>query len=92
MAKLPSRREETLGGFVVHGIPFPVETDPDSLAFLKKMTPIQIEQEYRIAYLHSYGQDSPWFAAAHQPPADRLQGPEDRVHLPAAARQRHVHR
>ena len=42
MAKLPSRREETLGGFVVHGIPFPVETDPDSLAFLKKMTPIQI--------------------------------------------------
>ncbi len=63
MAKLPSRREETLGGFVVHGIPFPVETDPDSLAFLKKMTPIQIEQEYRIAYLHSYGQDSPWFAA-----------------------------
>ena len=62
MAKLPSRQEETLGGFIVHGIPFPVETDPESLAFLKKMQPIQIEQEYKINYLPSYGQDSPWFA------------------------------
>ena len=62
MAKLPSRREESLGGFIVHGIPFPKETDPESLAFLKRMTPIQIEQEYKIAYLHSYGQDSPFFA------------------------------
>ncbi|HDH25163.1 MAG TPA: nucleotide-binding protein [Actinobacteria bacterium] len=26
------------------------------------MAPIQIEQEYSITYLHSYGQDSPWFA------------------------------
>ena len=62
MAKLPSRREETLGGYIVHGVPFPVETDPESLAFLKKLAPIQIEQDYRITYLHSYGQDSPWFA------------------------------
>ncbi|HSR46302.1 MAG TPA: OB-fold domain-containing protein [Acidimicrobiia bacterium] len=59
-----ARREETLGGFVVHGVPFPVETDPDALAFLKRMTPIQIEQQYSITYLHSYGQDSPWFAGA----------------------------
>jgi uncharacterized OB-fold protein len=58
------RREETLGGFVVHGVPFPVETDPDALAFLKRMAPIQVEQEYSITYLHSYGQDSPWFAGA----------------------------
>ena len=64
MAKLPTRQPETLGGYVVHGIPFPKQTDPDSLAFLKQMAPIQIEQEYRITYLHSYGQDSPWFAAA----------------------------
>ncbi len=63
MAKLPSRREETLGGYVVHGIPFPASTEPEALEFLKKMTPIQIEQEYKITYLHSYGQDSPWFAA-----------------------------
>jgi uncharacterized OB-fold protein len=59
-----ARREETLGGFVVHGIPFPVEIDPDALAFLKRMAPVQIEQEYSITYLHSYGQDSPWFAGA----------------------------
>jgi uncharacterized OB-fold protein len=64
VAKLPDRREESMGGFVVHGVPFPVETDPDALAFLKRLAPIQIEQEYSITYLHSYGQDSPWFAGA----------------------------
>ena len=64
MAKLPDRREESMGGFIVHGIPFPVETDPDALAFLKQLAPIQIDQEYSITYLHSYGQDSPWFAGA----------------------------
>jgi len=64
MTKLPDRREETLGGYVVHGVPFPLETDPDALAFLKRMAPLQIEQEYSISYLHSYGQDSPWFAGA----------------------------
>jgi uncharacterized protein len=62
MSKLPTRREETLGGYILHGVPFPRETDPDALAFLKRMTPIQIEQVYKITYLHSYGQDSPWFA------------------------------
>lgn len=64
MTKLPKKRDETLGGYIVHGIPFPVETDPEALAFLKKMTPIQIEQDYSITYLHSYAQDSPWFAGA----------------------------
>ncbi len=62
MANLPERREESLGGFIVHGVPFPLETDPEALAFLKKMAPLQIEQEYKITYLHSFGQDSPWFA------------------------------
>jgi uncharacterized OB-fold protein len=62
MSDNPERRDETLGGFIVHGVPFPVSTDPDSLAFLKKMAPLRIEQEYSITYLHSYGQDSPWFA------------------------------
>jgi uncharacterized OB-fold protein len=62
MPKLPNRREESLGGFIVHGVPFPRQTDPASLALLKQMTPLQIEQEYCINYLHSYGQDSPWFA------------------------------
>lgn len=64
MPELPSRQPEKLGGYIVHGIPFPVETDPDSLAFLKRMAPLQIEQDYKITYLHSYGQDSPWFAGA----------------------------
>jgi len=63
MTKLPDRRPETLGGYIVHGVPFPIETDPDALAFLKRMAPLQIEQDYSITYLHSYGQDSPWFAA-----------------------------
>jgi hypothetical protein len=62
MSKLPEQRDETLGGYIVHGVPFPVDTDPEALAFLKKMSPIEIEQEYKITYLHSYGQDSPWFA------------------------------
>jgi uncharacterized OB-fold protein len=63
MAKLPEQREETLGGYIVHGVPFPVDSSPEAMAFLKKMAPIQIEQEYQITYLHSYGQESPWFAA-----------------------------
>jgi uncharacterized OB-fold protein len=62
MPKLPARRDETLGGYVVHGVPFPLSTDDEALEFLKRMAPIQIEQEYKITYLHSYGQDSPWFA------------------------------
>jgi hypothetical protein len=62
MSKLPARREETLGGYIVHGVPFPASLDDEALEFLKKMAPILIEQEYKITYLHSYGQDSPWFA------------------------------
>ena len=62
MSKLPARREETLGGYIIHGVPFPVSTDEETLQLLKQMAPIRIEQEYKITYLHSYGQDSPWFA------------------------------
>ncbi len=76
MAKLPEKRPETLGGYIVHGVPFPVETDPDALAFLKRMAPLQIEQDYQITYLHSYGQDSPWFAAATQKKLLASQDPE----------------
>ena len=77
MTKLPSKREETLGGYIVHGIPFPIETDPDSLAFLKKLSPIQIEQDYQITYLHSYAQDSPWFAGLTQKKLLANQDPVD---------------
>jgi len=77
MAKLPDKREETLGGYIVHGIPFPVDTDPESLAFLKRMAPIQIEQDYKITYLHSYAQDSPWFAGLTQKKLLANQDPVD---------------
>jgi uncharacterized protein len=63
MPTLPARKEESLGGYIVHNVPFPRDTDPESLSILKRLTPISIEQEYKITYLHSYGQDSPWFAA-----------------------------
>jgi len=62
MAKLPDKQPETLGGTIVHGLPFPLDTTPEALAWLKEMAPIQIEQQYSIVYLHSYAQDSPWFA------------------------------
>lgn len=58
----PTKREETLGGFVLHNVPFPRELNEETLALLKQMAPIQIEQPYGITYLHSYGQDSPFFA------------------------------
>ena len=62
MAKIPNKQHESLGGTIVHNLPFPLETSPEALAWLKKMAPIQIEQPYSIVYLHSYAQDSPWFA------------------------------
>ncbi len=62
MTKLPTRRPETLGGTIVHNIPFPTLLNEETLALLKGMSPIQIEQVYSINYLYSYGQDSPFFA------------------------------
>ena len=62
MAKLPDRREEKTGGSVVHKVPFPKDLTPKTLADLQDMAPILIEQPYAIRYLHSYGQDSPFFA------------------------------
>ncbi|RME86263.1 MAG: Zn-ribbon domain-containing OB-fold protein [Caldilineae bacterium] len=62
MARQPNKREETLGGTIVHGLPFPTELTPEALEWLRAMQPIRIEQEYSITYLHSYAQDSPWFA------------------------------
>lgn len=62
MSRLPDRREERLGGHVVHKLPFPREPGTEDLERLKGMTPLLVEQEYLIRYLHSYGQDSPFFA------------------------------
>jgi uncharacterized OB-fold protein len=60
--KPQTKREETLGGYILHNVPFPCELDQEALAALKNLTPIQIEQPYAVTYLHSFGQDSPWFA------------------------------
>ena len=56
------KMEETFGGYVLHNIPFPIELDEAALASLKMMAPILIEQPYSVTYLHSFGQDSPFFA------------------------------
>jgi uncharacterized OB-fold protein len=57
-----AKRPETLGGYVVHNLPFPTDLDEEALERLKQMAPVQIEQPYSITYLHSYAQDSPFFA------------------------------
>jgi uncharacterized OB-fold protein len=56
------KMEETFGGYVLHNVPFPEELDEAALRSLKKMAPILVEQPYAVTYLHSYGQDSPFFA------------------------------
>jgi hypothetical protein len=60
--KESNKMEETFGGYILHNLPFPENLDQDALASLKDMGPILIEQPYSITYLHSYGQDSPFFA------------------------------
>jgi uncharacterized OB-fold protein len=62
MAKLPRNFEETLDGTIVWDLPFPVVLDAQGLAALKKMRPLRVRYPYKIEYLHSYGQDSPFFA------------------------------
>ncbi len=62
MTKLPEKQPESLGGTIVHNMPFPRDLSPEALAWLKNMAPISIEQPYSMIYLHSYAQDSPWFA------------------------------
>ena len=57
-AKLP----ETDDGTILFTVPFPAELTPETLAALKDMAPIIIKQPYAIDYIHSYGQDSPFFA------------------------------
>ncbi len=51
------KRPEGLEGSVVFRVPF-----PEALDDLKGMAPIILKQPYRIDYVHSFGQDSPFFA------------------------------
>jgi uncharacterized OB-fold protein len=62
MTTLPRQRPESMGGTIVHNLPFPKDLNETTLAQLKQLSPLQIEQVYHIVYLHSYGQDSPFFA------------------------------
>jgi uncharacterized OB-fold protein len=58
----PTRIEETDEGTILFNVPFPRKLDEAGLALLKEMAPIIIKQPYQIDYIHSYGQDSPFFA------------------------------
>jgi uncharacterized OB-fold protein len=49
--------EESLEGAVVFNVPIPTD-----LEALTGMAPIVIKYPYHIDYVHSYGQDSPFFA------------------------------
>jgi uncharacterized OB-fold protein len=57
--KPPAKIEETMEGVVLFDVPFP---QGDDLSSLKDMGHILIKQPYSIEYLHSFGQDSPFFA------------------------------
>jgi len=58
----PTRIPETDDGTVLFSVPFPTVLDAEALAALKGMAPIIIKQPYQIDYIHSFGQDSPFFA------------------------------
>ncbi|MFQ5881551.1 MAG: Zn-ribbon domain-containing OB-fold protein [Candidatus Methylomirabilales bacterium] len=55
------RLPETGEGTVLFKVPFPKD-----LEALKGMAPIIIKHHYEIDYIHSYAQDSPFFAALAQ--------------------------
>jgi uncharacterized OB-fold protein len=59
---VPARRDENLEGTIVYNIPFPKKLDKESLKALKEMSPIVKRQPYHVEYIHSYAQDSPFFA------------------------------
>lgn len=52
-----AKLEETMSGTTVFSVPFPKD-----LSALKEMSPIVIKHPYTVEYLHSFGQDSPFFA------------------------------
>ncbi|MFQ6674686.1 MAG: Zn-ribbon domain-containing OB-fold protein [Fidelibacterota bacterium] len=60
---IKARIEEADRGTTLFNVPFPTTLDENALAALKLQDPIIIKQPYHIDYIHSYGQDSPWFAA-----------------------------
>ncbi len=51
------KQEESLEGTVLYNVPLPAD-----LRHVKGMAPIIVKYPYSIDYIHSYGQDSPFFA------------------------------
>jgi uncharacterized OB-fold protein len=60
--RFPTKLPETDDGTILFSVPFPSELNAETLAMLKSMSPIIVKQPYAIDYIHSYGQDSPFFA------------------------------
>ena len=60
--KNDAKREENLEGTILFNVPFPRKLDGEALRALKDTAPIVKRQPYHAEYLHSYGQDSPFFA------------------------------
>lgn len=52
-----AKLDEVMTGTTVFNVPFPKD-----LSTLKQMSPIVIKHPYTVEYIHSYGQDSPFFA------------------------------
>jgi uncharacterized OB-fold protein len=61
-SKIPRKIPETDDGQILFNVPFPTDLDEDGLRALKHMGPIIVKQPYQIDYIHSYGQDSAFFA------------------------------
>ena len=59
---IPSKLPENDDGQILFNVPFPTELDEEALSSLKNMRPIIIKQPYQIDYIHSYAQDSAFFA------------------------------
>ncbi len=60
--RFPTKLPETDDGAILFSVPFPSELNEETLAGLKSMAPIIVKQPYAIDYIHSYGQDTPFFA------------------------------
>ncbi len=52
-----AKLDEVMTGTTVFNVPFPKD-----LKTLKGMSPIVVKYPYSVEYIHSYGQDSPFFA------------------------------
>ena len=59
---IPSKLPENDDGQILFNVPFPAELTEEALNSLKNMRPIITKQPYQIDYIHSFAQDSPFFA------------------------------